>query len=259
MRNGIEAIHRALDVLGAFTSREPELRLAAVARKAGLPKPTTFRILATLRSRGLVTQDGASGLYSLGFGVLELAAVRTQQTSVRDEALPVLRSIRDALGETSVLSVRVGDHRVHLEQAEGTLPIRRHVEMGERVPLYAGGASKVLLAGMADDEIRDYLERVALSSYSATTTTDPVRLLDEIVAIRTQGCAEGVNERNLGGVGVAAPIYDHTGATVAALHVSVPQFRYSRDVRKACLEAVTAGAGTVSERLGYSGPREIAG
>ncbi|HLG72944.1 MAG TPA: IclR family transcriptional regulator [Chloroflexota bacterium] len=252
MRNGVEAVHRALDVLGSFTSREPELSLAAVARKAGLPKPTAFRILATLRSRGLITQDAASGLYSLGFGVLELAAVRTQQTSVRDEALPVLRAIRDRLGETAVLSVRVGDHRVHLEQAEGTLPIRRHVEMGERVPLYAGGASKVLLAGLLDTEIRDYLARVALTPYGPSTTTNPDALLAQIQGIREAGYAEGMNERNLGGVGVAAPVLDHTGATVAALHVSVPQFRYTRDVRRACLDAVVEGARAVSERLGWA-------
>ncbi len=256
MRNGIEAVHRALDVLGAFTNREPELSLAAVARRTGLPKPTAFRILATLRSRGLVTQDSASGLYSLGFGVLELAAVRTQQTSVRDEALPVLRRIRDRLGETSVLSVRVGDFRVHLEQVEGTLPIRRHVEMGERVPLYAGGASKVLLAGLSDEEVCDYLRRVAFTSYGPMTTTDPEQLAAQLETIRTAGYAEGVNERNLGGVGVAAPVRDHTGATVAAIHVSVPQFRYSPDVRRACLAAVLSGANTVSLALGFSPPAE---
>src|SRR5438094_623922 len=253
MRNGVEAVHRALDLLSAFSSAEPELSLAALARKSQLPKPTAFRILATLRSRGLVTQDADTGRYSLGFGVLELATVRTQQTSVRDEALPVLRRIRDALGETSVLSVRVGDFRVHLEQAEGTLPIRRHVEMGERVPLYAGGASKVLLAGLPDAAVRDYLARVALTSYGPTTVTDPEKILAQVMAIRKAGYAEGVNERNLGGVGVAAPVYDHTGAIVAALHVSVPQFRYRRKLRRHCLQAVVDGAKAVSERLGYRG------
>jgi DNA-binding IclR family transcriptional regulator len=252
MRNGIEAVHRAVDVLNAFSRREPELPLAAVARKAGLPKPTAFRILATLRTRGLVTQDPTTGHYSLGFGLLELAAIRTQQTSVRDEALPTLKQLRDSLGETAVLSVRVGEYRVHLEQAEGTLPIRRHVEMGERVPLCVGGASKVLLAGLPDADVRDYLGRTTLTAYGPNTTTDVDKLLEEVALIRRQGYAEGINERNLGGVGVAAPVFDHAGAVVAALHVSVPQFRYQPATRKRCIAAVVDGARAISERLGHA-------
>ncbi|HUZ77325.1 MAG TPA: IclR family transcriptional regulator [Chloroflexota bacterium] len=245
-------MHRAVDVLNAFTRREPELTLAAVARKTGLAKPTAFRILTTLRARGLINQDPKTGQYSLGFGVLELASVRAQQASVRDEALPTLRQIRDSLGETTVLSVRVGEYRVHLEQAEGILPIRRHVEMGERVPLCVGGASKVLLAGLPDTDVRQYLDRQTLTAYGPNTTTDPQRLLEEIRIIRERGYAEGINERNLGGVGVAAPIYDHTGAAVAALHVSVPQFRYSAGTRTRCIAAVVNGAQAISERLGFA-------
>ncbi|HEU0166965.1 MAG TPA: IclR family transcriptional regulator [Chloroflexota bacterium] len=253
MRNGVEAVHRAVDVLNAFSRREPELTLAAVARKASLPKPTAFRILATLRARGLVTQDPATGQYSLGFGLLELASIRTQQTSVREEALPTLKHLRDALGETAVLSVRVGEYRVHLEQAEGTLPIRRHVEMGERVPLCVGGASKVLLAGLPDAEIQEYLARTTLTPYGPNTPTDVAKLLADVALIRRQGYAEGVNERNLGGVGVAAPVLDHAGAVVAALHVSVPQFRYHAATRKRCIAGVVEGARAISERLGYAG------
>ena len=120
----------------------------------------------------------------------------------------------------------------------------------------AGIAAERFLNGasiLPDAAVRDYLARVALTSYGPTTVTDPEKILAQVMAIRKAGYAEGVNERNLGGVGVAAPVYDHTGAIVAALHVSVPQFRYRRELRRHCLQAVVDGAKAVSERLGYRG------
>ncbi len=54
----VEAIWRACDVLEAFRSGEELLRLGDIASRAGLSKPTAFRILHTLERRGLIERAG---------------------------------------------------------------------------------------------------------------------------------------------------------------------------------------------------------
>jgi DNA-binding IclR family transcriptional regulator len=249
-RYTVQALNRAIDVLMAFSEQSPALTLGEVSARTGLSKPTAFRLLATLRNRGLIRQDPGSGKYELGFSMLALAAVRARQANVRDRAVRVMRNIRDAVNETVVLSVREGDSRVHVDQVEGRHPFRRIASPGERAPLYAGAASKVLLAALSDGEVDDYLRRVPLVPLSTTTVTNRARLRKELALIRQRDYAQGLNERNLGGAGVAAPVRDHTGCVVAVLHVSVPITRYTSRVRALCVRAVREGAVALSRELG---------
>ena len=250
-RYTVQALNRGIDILMVFSQESPALTLGEVAGRAGLSKPTAFRLLSTLKDRGLIRQDPAGGRYELGFSMLALAAVRARQVNLRDRAGRHMRKIRDTVNETVVLSVREGDYRVHVDQVEGRHPFRRIAPPGERAPLYAGAASKVLLASLSDEEVADYLTRVPLVPLSPSTITNPARLRKEIVQIRRRGYAEGLNERNHGGAAAAAAVRDHTAATVAVLHISVPMARYTPKVRTLCIKTVREGAAALSRELGY--------
>lgn len=63
-------------------------------------------------------------------------------------------------------------------------------DLGVHAPLYAGAASKVLLAGMDHDELELYLARTKLSAFQKATITDEKILRQELVKIRAQGFAE---------------------------------------------------------------------
>ncbi len=51
-RYGVSTVERALDVLRAFTHRQPELSLTDIATTTGLHKATVFRLLTTLCRAG---------------------------------------------------------------------------------------------------------------------------------------------------------------------------------------------------------------
>src|SRR3546814_4526289 len=95
-----------------------------------------------------------------------------------------MRELRDAVDETVVLSIRSGDFRVHIDLVESVQPMRRTTDLGVGAPLYSGAASKVLLAGMEDGEIDDYLRRTPLTAFQKTTITDKTALWREIRLIR---------------------------------------------------------------------------
>jgi DNA-binding IclR family transcriptional regulator len=245
----IRAVDRAIDVLMAFDQDRSTLSLATVAMRANLSKPTAFRILASLRQRGFVNQT-ADGEYELGYEIVRLAAVRKRQTNVWEEARPHMQRARDAVDETVLLSVRVDDDRLVLDQVESTRDIRRVAKIGERVPLYVGASSRILLAGLSDAEIQAYLERTPLDRLGPGTITDADRLWDELRSVRKFGYAFGVKERSVGGCGVAVGVRDYSSQIVAALQITVPSERWTETVRMRCLQVLATEAVALSARLG---------
>lgn len=247
----IEVLRRAFDVLAVFTHAKPSLSLVEIVSAVKLPKTTVFRVLSSLVEGGYCEFDTHTGKYGLGFELLRLADIRRRQGNMHEIAMPVMREIRDAVNETVILSVRAGDSRVHIDFVEGLHTMRRMADLGVPAPLYAGAASKVLLAGMEDDDIKAYVARTDLTAFQNTTITDPAVLWREVRAIRKRGFAESKGELFPGGGALAAPIKDFNGATVAVLDILTPEHRYTAEHRDRCIEILLDGARRASERLGY--------
>jgi DNA-binding IclR family transcriptional regulator len=248
---GVRAVERAADVLGALAQATQPQTLSAIAARAGLSVPTTFRLLRTLQDRGLVMPNGEPGKYTLGFRVLELAHALSRQLDIIAIARPFLAAVRDEVTETTGLIVRTGDRWAHAAHAEAPHPVRRVMEIGEAAPLYAGCAGKVFLAAASDAEIDEYLLRTPLVPLSPTTPTQPDILRQQIATVRAQGFAESINERGAGGVGIAAPIRAHDGRVVAALEISGPAERFTAQARATWIEAAIGAADQISAALGF--------
>jgi DNA-binding IclR family transcriptional regulator len=250
-RYAIGVLSRAFDILAIFSHAKPSLSLGEVVTAVGLPKTTVFRVLSSLVERGYCECDPQTGKYSLGFELLRLADIRRRQTSVHDVAAPSMREIRNAVNETVILSVRAGDSRVHIDFVEGLHAMRRMADLGVPAPLYAGAASKVLLAGMEDDEIEAYLDRTDLTAFQDSTITDRVVLWREVRSFRKRGFAESKGELFAGGGALAAPIKDFGGRTIAVLDILTPEHRYTDEHRERCIAILLEETRRASERLGY--------
>jgi DNA-binding IclR family transcriptional regulator len=247
----IGVLSRAFDILAIFNHARPSLSLGEIVTAVRLPKTTVFRVLSSLVERGYCECDPQTGKYSLGFELLRLADIRRRQTNVHDVAAPAMREIRNAVNETVILSVRAGDSRVHIDFVEGLHVMRRMADLGVPAPLYAGAASKVLLAGMNDDEIDAYLDRTDLAAFQDSTITDRAMLWREVRSIRKRGFAESKGELFAGGGALAAPIKDFSGKTIAVLDILTPEHRYTEEHRQRCITILLEGTRRVSERLGY--------
>jgi DNA-binding IclR family transcriptional regulator len=250
-RYSIDVLNRAINILSVFSHARPLLSLAEVVQLVELPKTTVFRILSSLVERRFCEFDSETGKYSLGFDLLRLADIRRRQSNVHDVALPIMREIRNAVNETVILSVRSGDSRVHIDFVEGLHAMRRMADLGVQAPLYVGAASKMLLAGMDDEEIQEYLSRTELVPFQDTTITERSQLWREIRAIRKRGYSESRGELFSGGGALAAPIKDFSGKTVGVIDILTPVHRYSAQHRELCIKELLNGVWRASERLGY--------
>ena len=95
-RGSVRAVGRAFGILRAFTPTDRSLALGEIARRTGLDKSTTRRLLMTLMNERLVDQDIETKSYSLSLGVLELAAGLRPRDDMRQRAQPVLAAIAQA-------------------------------------------------------------------------------------------------------------------------------------------------------------------
>lgn len=248
----VEAVGRAIDILGVFTAAQPALDLRRIVELTGLPKTTAFRILETLAERGLCEKIPETRQYSLGVALLRLADVRRRQYRLHEIAMPVMREIRDKVGETVVLTIRVGDQRTHIDSAEGLHQFRRVIEPGRLAPLYAGAAGKVLLAGFDDGELEEFFRRTPLKPLLKNTITDRAVLMKQLKQVRERGFGESHSEIIPGGGGaVAAPIKDHTGGTLGAIDILTAEGRFTPQHRERCIKLLLEGTRRVSAKFGY--------
>ena len=248
-QSAIEAVDRAGRILFALAASPRESSLLDVANRAGLSKPTAFRILATLVAEGLASQNPETASYRLGVLPLGLANAVLQSIPVRAMALSVMTSLRDKVNETVVLAVRDHDFRVNVESVEALNTISQSQQIGVPIPLYAGATSRVFLAAMEPQELSAYLDRTQLQSFSDTTITERARLEGEIERVRKHGFAISSAEFTVGGVAVARIIRDRMGQPLAAMHISIPRSRATEDLIERCTMALQAGVETLERAV----------
>jgi DNA-binding IclR family transcriptional regulator len=234
----LEAVDRAARVLFALAAQPVPSTLAEVAQRADLTKPTAFRILATLIAEGHAAQNPETGAYRLGGEPLRIGARVLGRVAVREPALAAMRVLRDAINETIVLSIRDGDHRYNIDSVEAENAIAQAQQIGVAIPLYTGAASRVLLAGLDDDELAAYLERTPLRPFSNATIVDALVLREDIARTRQRGYAVSNGEFASSGNAVAMAIRGADGRPVAAIHVSAPSSRFSPRVEDICVAAL---------------------
>lgn len=243
---GTEATARVADVLLMFTEGPSSLGVTRIARELGLSKAVVHRILTSLAGREMVALDPATREYRLGPAVAALGARALRDSDLRSAALPLLRRLRDEIGETATLSTPVPQGRVYLDQVTGTHEITMSVELGRRFPLHAGSSGKCMLAHL--DEAAVLAE--PLESLTRSTIVDPDALRAELARIRERGFAASAGERQPDAGSVAAPVFGLSGDVVGAISVCGPRFRVTDEFVATIAPRVVAVAAQITRRLG---------
>jgi IclR family pca regulon transcriptional regulator len=88
---------------------------------------------------------------------------------------------------------------------------------------------RVLLAGLPDEDLEAYLASAELAALTRATLTDRDRLRAALLAVREQGWAWIDGELDESICGLAVPVRDRGGATIAALNVSLPAGQFTQE------------------------------
>jgi DNA-binding IclR family transcriptional regulator len=201
----VGVLDKAVAILAAVAV-EP-LALGGLVAATGISRPTAHRLAVALEAHGMLRRD-PDGRFALGSRLLALGQAAAASYPLRDSALPAMRELRDATGESVQLYVREGDTRVCVASLESPHGLRTIVAAGAALPLDVGSAGAVLR------EEPDVLAR---------------------------GWAESVAQRQAGVASVSAPVLA-SGRVVAAVGVSGPIERLTREPGARYAAAVMAAA-----------------
>ena len=177
--SAVRTVNRISEILNCFSSDQPVLNLTAISDRLGLARSTTHRLLTALEQQGFLARTSTGQGYHLGYQLLHWGALAQVTLDLRNEALPILRELSAATGETAILSVRDGAIGICAEKVDSTQPVRLAMRAGQRLHLHAGASAKVLLAFLTDEEVRYILGQVELLPLEHNTITDPELLLRE--------------------------------------------------------------------------------
>lgn len=249
---GTAGAARVADVLLAFMEGPRSLGVSAIVRELDLSKAVVHRILQTLVQRGLLTADAGTRGYHLGPASAALGARALRESDLRAVAMPVLRELQQATGETTTVSALVPGGRVYLDQVESAWEIKMTVEVGGRFPLHAGSSSMCILAFLPNDQQEAVLSR-PLDSLTVKTVHDPVTLRARLDQVRHQGYARSDGERQEGAGSVAGPVFGLDGSVQGAVSVCGPADRVDAAARERYVPLLTHAADRISREMGWRG------
>ena len=237
--SGVGVLDKAVRVLSAL---EPgPAALAELVARSGLARPTAYRLAVALEHHRLVARDG-QGRFMLGPRLAELGG-HLRVDPVEQAAPAVLSRLRDITNESAQLYRRAGDTRRCVAAAERASGLRDTVPVGAELPMTAGSAAQVLLAWEAPEETE---RLVSAARFSASTLT----------TVRRRGWAESVGERESGVASVSAPVFGPDGSVVAAVSVSGPLDRLTRQPGRLHAAHVVGAGRALSRAAGWQPLRE---
>ena len=237
--SGVGVLDKAALVLNAL--EQGPTTLAGLVQATGLARPTAHRLAVALEHHRLVGRD-LQGRFVLGPRLNELASAAGEDRLLAT-AGPILTRLRDITGESAQLFRKQGDTRVCVAAAERPSGLRDTIPVGTTLTMSAGSAAQVLLAWEEPEKLQRGL---ANSQFSAVALT----------SVRRRGWAQSIGERESGVASVSAPVRSPGGKVIAAVSVSGPVERLTRQPGRLHAAAVMAAAERLSEVLRRAGADE---
>jgi IclR family KDG regulon transcriptional repressor len=243
-------LEKGLLVLNLFDVEHPEWTLKAMREQAGLPKATGFRLVKTLENLGYLAYDPKSGAYHLGSSMLRAAYLTLTHSELARLADPYLRRLTALTTETVSLTVQTDQGAMIVRTEYTSRPFKPHNPPGMFLTTLANVHTRIFVAFGPENMWPD---AIAVSREPRTnyTMTDPERLFEELVRVRREGLAFGLQEYILGMCAIGAPVFDSSGEVRACVAVVAPSERFGpREILEYAAAVKEAAAG-LSHELGF--------
>ncbi len=241
---GIQSLEVGVAVLKALAANDGPMALSALAQAAGLPASSCRRYLLSLMRTGLAQQDGRSGRYELGSGLLRLGLQALSRFDIVGATIDRALLLRDETQQTAVVSVFGERGPTVIGWFDGTPRLIVNSHFGSIYSLLGTATGRVFLAFLPETATRALLrseigtqERGAIEALVAAVRRDRHSVIrDEVVP----------------GLGaIAAPVFDAQGSLAATLTV-ITRSPGLQDGRSTTLAAaVQRAASDVSTAAGF--------
>ncbi|MCW2637272.1 MAG: Transcriptional regulator, IclR family [Blastococcus sp.] len=259
-RPGVPAARSALALLQALARQPGAVPAAALARELGLPRSTTYHLLAELVDAGFAVHLPEERRYGLGVTAFEIGSAYARQEPLARLARPVLARLVDAVGNSAHLAVPHGREVLYVveQRASGRPPLV--TDVGVRLPAHLTASGRALLADLPPPQVRalfpDAGAFVDRHGLGPRRLTELRRLLTDV---RRTGHATEDGEVTPGFASVAAAVHDHAGRPAAAVAVTFPSDDVDGAARAELARRVSRAAAELTRRINGRPPAERLG
>lgn len=246
MANATAAGH-ALRALTHLASRAEPVPAAHLARAIGLPRSSTYHLLAVLIEHGYVVHYEEERTYGIGAAVHELGAGYQRQDPLQRLARPLVEQLVDTTTHNAHLAVLSGRDVLYVieERAAGRPSLV--TDVGVRLPATVTASGLAVLAALPRRQVTALYPSASVMVADGPAT--PSALRRELVDVRARGYAveEGSVSPDLSSV--AAAVLDRDGHPVAAVAITYRSAEVDQESRADLAERARATADRISSRL----------
>jgi DNA-binding IclR family transcriptional regulator len=216
-QQGISSIEVGARLLRALSRASRPQMLRDLAAAAQMPAAKAHRYLVSFMRMGLVEQQSETGLYDLGSFALEVGLSAIARLEPVTLAAPVLTELREEIGQTVALAVWANHGATIVRWLGADTPVSASLRVGAVMPLTRSATGQVFLSFLPTETtapvVRKELADQARSGLAPHTREDVEQL---IAQTRRRGFAR-TSDFIPGIAGVAAPVFDQSGALALAL------------------------------------------
>ena len=251
-KDEVQSVSRALKLLNAFTLEKPNYSLQELSEHLGFYKSTILRLANTLIKWGYLRRSN-DGIFSLGSRVFILGQVYYSSIDLIKIVEPILKETTEESQETAAVWMHDNFDRLCLISVPSPQRLRDSNEPGRRVSIHTGASGKVLLAFCQDKAFFKTLKKIPLNRFTSKTITNHNKLEHKLEKIRSVGYGVNLGETDPNVAAVAVPLWGANETLLAALTLSGPKMRLTKENRKRLLKILWNKGEQISTLLGYEG------
>ncbi len=216
----VRTFARGLQVIEALGKHKPGMTVGEVSEATGLSRSVVKRFLSTLTEIGYTDTDGKD--YALTPKVLNLGLSYLYSLPFWKHAQYSLEELSQSIHQSCAMSILDHVDIVYVVRIPTYKILRASPTLGSRLPANAVSMGRILLAGLSDSELDQYLREAPLHRLTNATIVDRDLLRQEILLARQKGYAWVTGELDESICGLAVAVKNMEGKVRGAINVSLP-------------------------------------
>lgn len=250
---GASSLEKMLGLLDVFTSSAPAWSTEDLIRFSGTSRSTCYRYIKVLQESGLLTPV-AGGSWMLGPRIIELDRTMRLCDPVTISGGPPMRRLAKDTGHSALLCLLFSGTVMCVDDVPAAGAPAGLFSRGQRRPLFAGAASKVILAHLPPHQLRALFTRHRTAIAASGLGADWDAFRTALRTIREAGHCVTTGEFRPGVLGIAAPLFNAEGGVLGSLGIATEASRVQPKQRNGLAAAVIKAAKEACARIAREQP-----
>ena len=227
MSSNAPAATRAMGALRVLAQAPGPVTATALGVALGLPRSSTYHLLAAMEREGFVVHFPEEQRWGLGVTAFEIGAAYLRHEPLERLARPLLKQLVAQAGSATPLAAHLGvlhgRETLYLLKESTKRPITIVAEVGVRLPASLTASGRAMLAQLPAEQVRALFPN--RSAFVDRTGIGPMSLpeLRRLLQVeRNLGYAQEQGMVTLGFSSVAVAVRDHNRRPVASIGLTFP-------------------------------------